>query len=172
MKRELLFQGKYVRVVRLDDHWEAIERHQGVVILALRQREGTTEVLMVKQFRYPIGAETWELPAGLIDEPGESAEATANRELAEEAGFSADLALICSSYSTPGLTDEKLHLYHATNLREHRLIGDDSHQIEAAWQGLKAIYEQVLKGEVVSSIPTLLGLTHALLVEAGDKDAL
>jgi len=74
------------------------------------------DVLMIRQFRYPIGKIIYELPAGKLD-PDEEPELCARRELEEETGYRADAyEKLTAFYTTPGFCTEKLHIYLATEL--------------------------------------------------------
>jgi ADP-ribose pyrophosphatase len=73
-------------------------------------------LLMIHQFRHAADRYVWEIPAGRLD-PGELPEACARRELEEEAGVvAAELRRLTTIYSTPGFTDERIHLFLATGL--------------------------------------------------------
>jgi ADP-ribose pyrophosphatase len=73
-------------------------------------------VLLIRQFRHAADGLLWEIPAGTLN-PGESPEACARRELAEEAGFEAGrLTRLATIFTTPGFTDERIHLYQAADL--------------------------------------------------------
>jgi ADP-ribose pyrophosphatase len=75
-------------------------------------------VVLIRQFRHAADGHIWEVPAGRLDQ-GESPEACARRELHEEAGFIAgDLRHLASIYTTPGFTDEKIHLFMASRLED------------------------------------------------------
>lgn len=100
---------------QLWDSCERTTRQEGssadaVVIFALlRSRGAPPATLLVRQFRPPIGCDTLELPAGLID-PGESAAEAALRELKEETGFTATLRSVSpAACMSPGLTSETVH---------------------------------------------------------------
>lgn len=74
------------------------------------------DIMMIRQFRYPMGQIFWEVPAGKIDE-GESQDETAQRELREEAGVVAnDFAYVGHFYPGIGYSDEVIHIYTAWNL--------------------------------------------------------
>ncbi len=82
-------------------------------------------VLLIRQFRHAAGGYIWEVPAGRLD-PGETPEACAHRELAEETGMRAGrLERLTTIFTTPGFTDERIHLFLADGLvagehhREH-----------------------------------------------------
>lgn len=75
-------------------------------------------VLLIRQFRHAADGFILEIPAGRLD-PGETPEACAHRELAEEAGRrSNELRYLTTIFTTPGFTDERIHLYLATSLTE------------------------------------------------------
>ena len=75
------------------------------------------EILLVTQYRYPIGRDMLELPAGLVDEGEEPLDA-AKRELMEETGYRADKwKLLASIYASPGVHNEKIHIFSASNLK-------------------------------------------------------
>ena len=94
-----------------------VVRHPGAVaIVAL---DDDDRVLLLRQYRHPVAQYLWELPAGLRDKDGETPLETAQRELVEEAGVSAERwALLASTYSTPGFCDEKVLIYLAEGLAE------------------------------------------------------
>lgn len=74
-------------------------------------------IVLIRQFRHAADRFIWEIPAGRLD-PGEEPEACARRELAEETGYTAEsLHSIGSILTTPGFTDERIHLFTAEGLR-------------------------------------------------------
>jgi 8-oxo-dGDP phosphatase len=89
--------------------------HPGSVgIVALDAHD---HVLLVHQYRHPVGATLWEPPAGLLDEPGEDPLAAAQRELYEEAHQrAATWHVLLDAYTTPGCSDEAVRLYLARDL--------------------------------------------------------
>jgi ADP-ribose pyrophosphatase len=75
-------------------------------------------IILVKQFRYPIRRFIYELPAGKLN-PNEDPKACAHRELGEETGYTAEhMQLLTAIYTTPGFCNERLHIYLATNLKQ------------------------------------------------------
>ncbi|WP_407308367.1 NUDIX domain-containing protein [Desulfosporosinus sp. SB140] len=128
IRGEVLFEGRMLRlerdIVRLPNGAEAsreVIRHPGAVaIIALQDQE----VLLVRQYRYAIGRETLEIPAGKID-PQESPLSCAVRELREETGYSGVMELIGTFYTTPGFTDEVMHIFLARDLVWDPLETDD-----------------------------------------------
>jgi 8-oxo-dGTP pyrophosphatase MutT (NUDIX family) len=159
--RELIYDGKVIRVVRLGERWEVVEHAAAVAVLVVRRIDDQDEVLLVSQDRPAVGRETWELPAGLVD-AGETPEAAARRELAEEVGLDGTLTQIAEAFSSPGFTDEKIYLFEASDLFKRALPGDEDDGFEFAWKPLADLWREIAGGSVASSTPTLLGLTYAL----------
>ena len=89
--------------------------HPGAVaVLAL---DDADRILMIRQYRHPVGALLWEIPAGLRDVPGEQLWVTAQRELVEEAGYRArDWRVLADYYSSPGYSTERLRIFLARRL--------------------------------------------------------
>ena len=133
---------------------EVVEFHGGVAILAL---DDANRVLLIRQYRYAVGETIWELPAGML-EPGELPEACAERELEEETGYRAErIEPLCRFYSTPGATNEVLHVYLATGLTPGgpRLEADERIEVTStAWEDALAMVE---RGEIRDG-KTIIGL--------------
>ena len=114
---ETVWEGKYI-VAKKQGTWEYVARARGIqaaVILAVD--EGA--VLLVEQYRVPLGQRSLELPAGLVgdEEAGETAEASAARELEEEAGYRADrVTSLGTFYASPGMVSECFTLVRAEGL--------------------------------------------------------
>jgi 8-oxo-dGDP phosphatase len=91
--------------------------HPGAVaVLALDAAE---RVLLIRQYRHPVGQLLWEIPAGLRDVAGEPPWATAERELLEEAGYRArDWRVLSDYFSSPGFSTERLRIFLARDLEE------------------------------------------------------
>lgn len=109
--------------VRLADGQQVLRDvivHPGAVgVVALRGAPGAEEVLLVRQYRHPVAALLWELPAGLLDEPDESPWAAAQRELAEEAHVTAARwDTLLDVYSSPGMSGEAYRVYVARDISE------------------------------------------------------
>lgn len=125
---EVLFEGRMLRlerdIVRLPNGLESpreVVRHPGAVgIIALLGQD----MLMVRQYRYAVGQETLEIPAGKID-PLELPIDCATRELREETGYKGTMEHLSTFYTTPGFTDEEMHLYLARDLVWDPLKPDD-----------------------------------------------
>lgn len=85
--------------------------HPGAVAIVPILDDGS--IIFVKQYRYPVGTVMYEIPAGKLD-PGEEPDVCAERELSEETGYSAkEWQRLTSIVTTPGFTDEVIHLYAA-----------------------------------------------------------
>jgi len=137
--RTRLHEGKVFDLVadhvRLDpDDGDAVVReyidHPGAVaIVALRGEPGAEEVLLIQQYRHPVRALLWEIPAGLLDVDGEDYVVAAARELHEEADLRAERWDVLVDYFTsPGGSDESLRVYLARDLTE--VHEDDRHARE------------------------------------------
>jgi ADP-ribose pyrophosphatase len=93
-----------------------ILRHPGAAAVVPLHADGS--VTLIRQYRHAAGGMIWEIPAGKL-EPGEPPAECAARELEEEAGVGcAQLRLLTTIFTTPGFTDEVIHLYLATGLSE------------------------------------------------------
>ena len=152
----IAWQGRWLEIVDRDG-WEFVRRvgANGVVGIVAATPDG--EILLVRQPRRPVGCETIELPAGLVD-PGEEPLEAAARELEEETGWRPGrLKILCKAPSSAGLTSETLLLVLAEDL--HRvgegggIPGEESIRVEAipldrasAW-----LEERILEGALVDA---------------------
>jgi len=126
-------------------------RHPGaaaVVPCASDPQRGDPTILLIKQYRYAAGGTLWEVPAGTLA-PGEDPEACARRELAEEAGVTATaLRRLTSVWTTPGFTDEVIHLYLATGLTAGTPARERDEFIEVVPQPLSQVLARIRDGEI------------------------
>ena len=140
---------------------EVVEHSGGVVILAIRKKEGIEKILMVKQFRYPLKQGLLELPAGKL-EKGENPFEAAKRELTEETGYIAknweDLGYI---FTSPGYSDEKLYLYKATDLE---FVGEcpDEGEILIEYQFSKDELIKMIKSGEITDAKTICAVMKGL----------
>lgn len=141
MKREILSSetvfDEYIRIEKAVLRWEqfsgamgkkstryVVRRGDSVGIVPVFKDSG--RIILVKQFRYPAVREAengflWEIPAGMLD-PGEEPLRTASRELFEETGLrAAQVEPLISYYLSPGLLDEKMHLFIARIVESRKL---------------------------------------------------
>jgi len=155
--REEVYRGKIVTVAVLDGKWEMVEHPEAVSVLVQRGRS----VLGVVQHRPATGVDTWELPAGLI-EPGETPEAAARRELAEETQLGGRLTLVAPVYASPGFTDERVWLFEAHDVSAADGTPDEGEELRIEWRDAQELWRAVAAGEVATSAVTMLGLRQAL----------
>lgn len=131
---------------------EVVEHFGAVGIVALDD-EGN--VVLVHQYRHPVGRRLWELPAGLLDMGDEPAHLTAARELEEEAGLAADTwHVLVDVVTAAGFSDESVRVYLATGLTE---IGrpeahDEEADLEVKRVPLADAVAMVFSGEIVNSL--------------------
>jgi ADP-ribose pyrophosphatase len=140
-----------------------IIRHPGaaaVVPLLSEPSEPDPQVLMLRQYRYATGGTIWEIPAGVL-RPGEAPLDCAHRELLEETGAQAErIEHLTTIYTTPGFTDERIHLFWATGLT----VGEPHHEsdefIEVRAQPFSSVLQMIGNGEITDakSIVALLYL--------------
>ena len=126
-------------------------------------------VVLTRQFRAAFNDHVIEVPAGMRDVPGEDPLETARRELAEEAGYSADeFTLLHHFYPSTGMTDSTLHIYLARGLQ---VVGRDGHgpeelHMEVFDVALSHAVDMILRGEIADAKSTIgILLTERLLRE-------
>jgi ADP-ribose pyrophosphatase len=118
-------------------------------------------VVLVGQYRYVARGFYWEIPTG-AEQPGESEEAAARRELAEEAGYEAErLVKLCSFHSSKSVVDETAHIYLAEGLRPAAREGDDTEFIEVRPFSFDEVVRMVETSEIRDSM-TVVAVLHAL----------
>ena len=118
------------------------------------------EVVLIRQFRHAAGGTILEVPAGKLD-PGEPPERCAARELTEEAGYRAGrIVALGSIWTTPGFTDEVIHLFAAFDLTRAASQPDDDEVIEVIRVPLAHALELVWRGELRDA-KSALALIHA-----------
>lgn len=118
---ETRWEGRFI-TVKQQGTWEYVTRARGIhaaVILAIDEAADGRHVILVEQYRVPLGVNCLELPAGLVgdDMAGEASEIAAQRELEEETGYRADhWHIVGEFYSSPGMVSESFTLLIATGL--------------------------------------------------------
>ena len=116
---EVMWEGRFITAKR-EGKWEYVSRSRGIkaaVILAI----DAGHVLLVEQYRVPLGKNCIELPAGLVGDHDDNAEEdsaiAAIRELEEETGYRAEIMENCGEfYSSPGMVSESFSLFKASGL--------------------------------------------------------
>jgi 8-oxo-dGDP phosphatase len=153
---------------------EVVEHPDAVAIVALDD-EG--RVALVRQYRHPLGHDLLEIPAGTLDVDGESAEAAAHRELAEEVGLAADVLIpLGRIWNSAGWSDERTTTFLAPRTRPvARPDGYTAEHEEAVmgleWWPLDDLVVAVLRGEIEDA-KTVVGVLRArAALGAGVADA-
>ena len=138
-------------------------RHPGAsaIIPFLSDPEGEDPlILLLRQYRYAADGVLYEIPAGRLD-PGEAPSDCARRELHEETGCTAErVEPLLTFYTTPGFTDERIHLFMATGL-ERGAAGPESDEfIEVETVRLSRVLSMIQRGEIQDG-KTIVGLLFA-----------
>ena len=167
INQETVFSGRIVEArvdTLLSPDGRQITRevihHPGAV--AIIPIDADDNVLLVRQYRYPVGLDLLEIPAGVIED-GESPDHTAQRELREEVGYaSRNLRALGGIYSSPGFCDEILYMYLARDLVESRLPGDDDEDITVERVPMSDVGRLIRFGEIqdAKSVAGLLMAVH------------
>lgn len=153
MPREVVHVGRRIRV-EVDTFTapdgtvikrDAI-RHPGAVVILPVLDEG--HVVLLRNHRFVIGETLWEVPAGTV-EPGEPLEACARRELLEETGYTAaKWRSMGYLYASPGVLDEKLHLFVAEDLTPGPAKPEPDEQLHPVTVPLAEAIRMCLTGEI------------------------
>ncbi|MFE7096355.1 NUDIX domain-containing protein [Streptomyces erythrochromogenes] len=174
------FQGAKTAVdsdeVRMPDGSTArrdYQVHPGSVCVLALDEEG--RVLVLSQYRHPVRRRLWELPAGLLDVPGENPLLGAQRELYEEAHAKAeDWRVLVDFYASPGGSDEAIRVFLARGVSEadgERYSESDSEEadMEVTRVPLAELVRGVLAGELCNPglVTGVLALSAALASEGG-----
>ena len=170
-----VFDGA-VTAVRIDDvvmpdgktaKREVVEHDNAVAIVALDWAGGAgadadpdpvsgPTVILIEQYRHPLGRRLWELPAGLMDVDGEGAQQTAARELVEETGYAAaNWSVLVDVAPSPGFSEEIVRIFLATDLtlvgRPHP--GDhEEAELRVVLVPLSTAVQAVLDGRIVNGM--------------------
>ena len=158
-----IYQGRAVNirvdtVVKADGSKttrEVVEHSDCVAVVVIDDHDN---VLLVRQFRHPVGKSLLEIPAGGID-PGEEPVDSVRRELQEEIGYlPRRIDTLGGFYSIPGYGTEYLHCFLATDLVPGRLLAEDTDDVELVRVSLDEIPRLIASGEIcdAKSIAALL----------------
>ena len=160
VQADVVYQGRVIEVRRdvvtmpgeTSSQRDVVVHPGAVGVVALDDRG---RILLVTQYRHPVGRRLEELPAGLLDVAGEPALVAAQRELAEEAGVAADTwHVLVDVLTSPGMTDEAVRIFLA---RDVRAVARDAQQHEeaeltSAWVDLDEVVRRVLAGELENAM--------------------
>lgn len=158
---ETAYDGDFLKVsrdrIRLPDGAETEReyiRHPGAVVILPLLDNG--DVLLERQFRYPLGRVFVEFPAGKID-PGEDTFTCARRELQEETGYTAsDWQYVCTIHNAIAYSDEHLELFLARGLKAGPAKLDDGEFLETFSVSVAELLQMVRRGEV-TDVKTIIG---------------
>lgn len=131
--------------------------HPGAVVVLPLLDDG--RIVLLHQYRASIDRTLQELPAGTLDQPGESPIQAAHRELEEEAGYrAARMELLTRFYPSPGILTEQMHVYVATGLTPTVARPEPGEQIEVEHVPFDDALRRVMCGEIqdAKSMVTLL----------------
>lgn len=120
---EVMWEGRFIRAVRRG-RWEYVGRRGGIEAAVIYAETPAGEVILVEQYRVPLGRRSLELPAGLVgdDARGEAVASAAARELEEETGYRAGrIEELGFFYASPGMTSEGFTLVRAHDVEK---VGD------------------------------------------------
>lgn len=170
---DLIHQG---RIIRLEHHTVEfpggstgeldVVRHPGasaVVPFLDDPRDPDPRVLLIRHFRHAAGGWLWEIPAGRLDDGGrEDPERCARRELKEETGCTAErIERLLSIVTTPGFSDEVIHLYLATGLTRGQHAREADEFMELHEIPLSRV-RKMIQGNEIRDAKTLVTLLHVL----------
>jgi len=144
-------------------------RHPGAVAVAALDEAG--RILLIRQYRHPVGAYLWELPAGLLDQPDEELLECARRELAEEAGVTAEIwSTLLTLALSPGGTSERITVFLATGLTvdagSRPFTGEaEERELPQLWVTLPDAVERCLDGSITNATAVAAILALAAVQE-------
>ena len=155
IKRDTLTRGDGKNFVR-----ETAVSSDAVAVVAIDEQG---RILLIRQYRHPMGRPVWEIPAGKMDVDGEQPEETAIRELQEETDTTAEsVELLTLFLNSAGWTNEKTYVYLAKGLRDVPEFQRENEEadIEKKWVSLEDAYEMVRTGEL-DDAKTVIGILLA-----------
>ena len=151
------------------DETRGVIRHPGVVVIVALTP--ANEILLVRQYRHPVGTALWEIPAGTLSGhegdgivvSDERPEECAARELEEETGWSAGrIEEIGMCYPMPGGSDERLHVFVARDLRPGTQALDPGETIgEVRAMTVREVFRMIATGEIADG-KTVSAMLYAL----------
>lgn len=152
VQSQRIYEGRVINL-RVDTvvtqggtHVMEIVEHSGAVVVIAQP--APDEIVLVRQHRHAIGADTWEVCAGGID-PGETPAQAAIRELREETGYRARaMQRLWSAYSAPGFCNELLHFFHTNAYDIGEPEPDAEEEIEVATFPLNRVREMIERDEL------------------------
>jgi ADP-ribose pyrophosphatase len=154
MDRQVVFKGTFIEVVRKDGK-EIVEHGDAVAIVAVSEGR----VTLVRQERVAAGGKVLELPAGMLED-GEAPLESARRELREETGLhGGEWVEAAAFFTSPGFTDEKIHLFVATGLEQGEASPEATEDLELVRVPLDqvpSLLDEVEDGKTLAGLLLLL----------------
>ncbi len=137
---------------------ELVKHPGGVGVIAVTEED---EIILVKQFRKPLDAAIYEIPAGKLD-PGEGHEVCGKRELEEETGLKAkNFEYLGFIYPSPGFTDEVTHMYLATGLYAGVIHPDQDEYLDIEKVKIDHVRKMIMNNEI-NDAKTVAGFFKAM----------
>jgi ADP-ribose pyrophosphatase len=179
LSSEKVYEGRIWDVVsdtfQLSESGDALTRdyidHPGAVAVLPMNDKG--QILLLKQYRHPVGMDLWEVPAGLLDVEGEDFVVGAARELAEEADLAAGTwNVLADVFNSPGSSSEAIRIYLARDLtevphHERHERTDEEAEIEFHWISLDDAVASVLSGRLHNP-SAVVGILAAAAARSGN----
>ena len=172
LKRRKIFSGNAVNfradLIRLPDgktaSREFIDHHGAVAILPVLKNG---DIVLVRQYRYPVGSATLEIPAGKLHSKKDPLIARARAELREETGYAAaKLKKILSFWPSTAFSNELLHVYLATGLRPGAQAPDEDEFINVETMPFKTALGHIRTGKIKDAKTIIALQAYALLCSA------
>lgn len=173
IKKVTIYKGKVISFrtdkVKLPNNDTAIREfmdHPGAVaVLALTDKN---EIVLVKQYRYPVGNTTYEIPAGKLHYKGENFLKRAKAELKEETGYSASkFTHLLDFWPTPAFSNEILRIYLATGLKKGKSNPDDDEFLDVFHIKDIKVLKMIHEGKIKDS-KTIIAVLYYFLKIKGD----
>ncbi|MFD2617706.1 NUDIX hydrolase [Terrilactibacillus laevilacticus] len=173
LSSETIFNGRIVQLVVEDVELpngakskREIVKHPGAV--AVIAQTDDNKVILVRQYRKPLEKEIYEIPAGKL-EPGEEPESSAIREMEEETGYTCgSVQHLVSFYTSPGFSDELLHVYVATDLVKGKPHLDEDEFLEIEEVELNEAL-QMIQDHRIYDAKTVYAIQYLQMIQLSQK---
>lgn len=179
LSSDVAFEGRVHAVVRESFDYNGVEivrefiRHPGAVAALVLDDE--ERVLVIQQYRHPIRSRDWELPAGLLDVPGEPLLEAAKRELAEEVDLVArDWFVLSDVHTSPGGSDEFARIFLARGVTSTGTSFEreaEEADIVIRWVALDEVVAAISAGQITNSL-LVVGALAAHVARASEWSSL
>jgi len=163
IKRNKIFEGRIIKLyediikIKNKNLTRELVVHPGSVVIIPVLNEKTKDIVLIKQFRYAVNKNIFELPAGTL-EKNENPLICAKRELQEETGYKAKFfRKITEIFPSPGIMTEKMHLFIAKNLMKSKQNFDDDEKIKTIIINLDKVVKMIIEGKI-NDAKTIAGI--------------